>query len=113
MDFLAAMRKKLEEFEQQARLLAEQQQADLEGALRPGRERQTRNKGKGPSTPSPQERRASAAAAEQASAPSPSGSQPGRLGPRLVDDLHGRLDEAFLLSEILGPPRCVKGWESP
>lgn len=29
---------------------------------------------------------------------------------RLVDTLYGRCDEAFLLSEILGPPRCMKGW---
>jgi hypothetical protein len=33
-----------------------------------------------------------------------------QLQPRLIDDLHGRLDEAFLLSEVLGPPRCVRGW---
>lgn len=32
------------------------------------------------------------------------------LQSRVLSTLHGRSDEAFLLSEILGPPRCVRGW---
>ena len=32
-------------------------------------------------------------------------------GGSIFDNLEGRLDEAFLLQEVLGPPRCVKGWE--
>lgn len=31
----------------------------------------------------------------------------------ILDDLQGRLEEAFLLQEILGAPRCVKGWDDP
>lgn len=29
----------------------------------------------------------------------------------IFDDLGGRLDEAYLLQEVLGPPRCLKEWE--
>ena len=29
----------------------------------------------------------------------------------IFDDLGGRLDEAFLLQEVLGPPRCQREWE--
>lgn len=32
------------------------------------------------------------------------------LQARVLNTLYGRSDEAFLLSEILGPPRCMKGW---
>ena len=29
----------------------------------------------------------------------------------IFDNLGERLDEAFLLQEVLGPPRCVREWE--
>ena len=32
-------------------------------------------------------------------------------GTWILDDLEGRLDEAFLLQEVLGQPRCVRGWD--
>jgi hypothetical protein len=32
-------------------------------------------------------------------------------GGSIFDNLQGRLDEAFLLQEVLGQPRCVRGWD--
>lgn len=35
----------------------------------------------------------------------------GPSGGSIFDNLSGRLDEAFLLQEVLGPPRCMREWE--
>lgn len=35
----------------------------------------------------------------------------GQSGGSLLDDLSTNLGEAFLLQEILGPPRCMRAWD--
>jgi hypothetical protein len=125
MDFLATVKKKLEEMEEQARLLQAMEQSAQNPVLdRQGKALFQPRRG-GAQAPQgqrqvtqPQRSMTSQEAFETpqcATLGSPAGavlSTPGspQLTPRLVDDLHGRLDEAFLLSEILGPPRCVRGW---
>lgn len=143
MAFLDMVKQKLEELEQQARLLHAMEQssarggaqsdgdeADFEALRRLQNASQSQQQQPSRSKGGKLEQRtalgkarssSSMASKENFRTPScptegglpplsgPEGASP-RLGARLVDDLHGRLDEAFLLSEILGPPRCVRGW---
>lgn len=139
MDFLVQIKKRLNEMEDQARLLQEMEQAGFAGggparrrqggAAEPGLHRPagsappelTRERSGGPRQARRDQRslvsgeetfQTPACATEgevQVSALAPASPRTSRL----IDDLHGRLDEAFLLSEVLGPPRCVKGWDSP
>ncbi len=130
MDFLNLVKKRLEEMEQQARMLQAIEDAIPKAAQqsRAGKGRGSsggsRKGGKGKGGKGKGEARTSLVSQEESfqtpscpsqqvarAEPVPSTGAPPALRPRLVDDLQGRLDEAFLLSEILGPPRCVRGWE--
>lgn len=125
MDFLISFGKKLKEFEEQARLLAEAQRLEAaeEPSDRPGsapKEQRRAHKKKARQSQQPGGRRQLTSAERFGSDPCPtdlppalpsSSTRTAGLGLRLVDDLNGRLDEAFLLSEVLGPPHCLKGWD--
>lgn len=149
MDFLTQIKKKLEEMEEQARLLQAMQQSSDGGAVqgsdgrvlfqprkefpgesvRQGRrpqgerpspsEQRPRSVGKQPQRQQSQQQKTSSRERFQTPSCPTEGmefhSSQALASPpqtvRLIDDLHGRLDEAFLLSEVLGPPRCVRGWE--
>ena len=141
MDFLATVKKRLEELEEQAR----QMQALEQGTKAPSPKASSPSAGRAPAparalsptrskTPERKDVRKSASARPTArSLASPDGfttpkcatadlpskrkgsesaGLPSKsLNRRLIDDLRGRLDEAFLLSEVLGKPRCVRGWD--
>jgi hypothetical protein len=135
MDFLFQVKKRIEEMEEQARLLREmesegfasQGRRSQEGAQRSrksgkGKNKKQANAGSAPwgQPTAPQGRGGRSLVSQeevfqtpdcvQVGQPRTSGSPSGRPQ-RLWEGLHGRLDEAFLLSEILGPPRCVRGWD--
>lgn len=126
MDFLNAVKQKLQELEEQARLMEQGAQAPSAQKSRPlaglkSAERRAQDsrggRGRAQETKRPhlvsQEgfETPACATGEGARNLSPSGTAlPMGNRPRLIDDLNGRLDEAFLLSEILGPPRCMRDW---
>ncbi len=140
MDFLANVKQKIQEMEEQARLLQHMEQGGAAGPssaqgkqLFQPKNQQTRQpnpkarppapKGRGGNTAKPTGSR-SMRGSENFSTPrcatgdpTPAAATPsavvpsGGLSGNLLRDLHGRLDEAFLLTEVLGPPRCVRGWE--
>ncbi len=125
MDFLATVKQKLQELEEHARLM----EAQAQGGVRPlsglkKAEQRTQGghqkSGKGKNRGRQQQSVPHLASGEDFQTPicptegmsrSSGRSLPPAGHSRLVDDLHGRLDEAFLLSEILGPPRCLRGWD--
>lgn len=128
MDFLARIKQGLKELEEQARLMeaqAGQGEHPLEMFPRLAGSNASTKKATGkrskPKATAPRQGQGHPAAGERFETPScpTQGQTPTRqaVAPasptprRLVDDLHGRLDEAFLLSEILGPPRSVRGWD--
>ncbi len=125
MDFLLSFGKKLKEFEEQARLLAEaeanraaQERKASAGTGGSGRSSGGKGKKRGRDSSDHAGNRTLTSVERFGTDPCPSDMPPplpggagSNAGNRLVDDLHGRLDEAFLLSEILGPPRCIKGWD--
>lgn len=122
MDFLASLGKKIKEFEEQARLLAETERARTEQEARSASADRARSKRKnGRKGEAGRGRRQTLTSQEAFGSDACPGNMPPPLpsggvgtpsaGGRLIDDLTGRLDEAFLLSEILGPPRCVRGWD--
>lgn len=125
MDFLKDMKAKLEEFEREAQRAMQEQQQRQQALFQPkieqNREQPQRPEKKPDSYPrgggaqDPQKRRSRKPVgsercpveererdSEWSEAP-PSGTW-------ILDDLEGRLDEAFLLQEVLGSPRCVRGW---
>lgn len=116
MDFLATVKRKLQELEEQARLM----EAQAQGAARPlsgltKAEQRTQAQERKRVQPAPRytssEDFQTPACPTEGMFQSPDRSLPPAGRSRLVDDLQGRLDEAFLLSEILGPPRCLRGWD--
>lgn len=138
MDFLANVKQKIQEMEEQARLLQQMEQGATAGAssaqgkklfqpknqkanpLPQGRApRAGSGKGTQPSKTRPMTGSESFSTPECVNIdgrtdPAPRAVDPrpsGGLSGALFKDLHGRLDEAFLLTEVLGPPRCVRGWE--
>lgn len=111
MDFLAKVKQGLAQLEEQARLL----EAQAEPGEHPLELASPFPESGKPEVADLHQRRRQPATGERVETPSGPSRQapPTRQAParRLVDDLHGRLDEAFLLSEILGPPRSVRGWD--
>lgn len=126
MDFLNAVKQKLLELEEQARLMEQGAQASASQKSRPlaglkapeGKAKASRGgRGRAQETKRPHLvsdenfETPACVTGERGANPGPSGrALPMGTRPRLIDDLHGRLDEAFLLSEILGPPRCMRDW---
>lgn len=125
MDFLAAIQKKVREMEEQARLLQSMESEQAQQQQRQARKqraKQQKQQQKQQKGQRQQQNQRSLVSPDEAFETPHCATQGGSGGvvmgattplglqPRLVDDLHGRLDEAFLLSEILGRPRCERGW---
>lgn len=134
MDFLANVKRKIQEMEEQARLLQQMDQGAIGSSptqgkkafqpkgqttkspgLRGGGERSSQLTDYRPipeaeSFTTPECATAGLTSGAPGQQPTGRASGPGLSG-SVLQDLHGRLDEAFLLAEVLGPPRCVRGWE--
>ena len=141
MDFLNDIKKKLEEIEEFSQQQQQQQQASQQQAARglfqprgessrgaqppgkrggrqPQQQRQPAQVGRqqAPARQTPQAKRSrrpvdseSCPVEEWRGQESQTGLAAGEES--IFDNLGGRLDEAFLLQEVLGPPRCVRGWD--
>ena len=124
MDFLKDMKAKLEELEKEAQRQMQEHQQQTQGPLFQPKSKGKRNKAQ------PQDSYPRGGGPQQAGqrrshrpidpdectdtrrAPQPERVQGQReVGGSIFDNLGGRLEEAFLLQEILGEPRCVRGWD--
>ena len=128
MDFLKDMKAKLEEFEREAQR-AMQEQQERQQALFQAKADQSRKqppsqpkkqesypRGGGRQDPNPKNRRSRQPVGSDRCPVEERGhgmeeSEDSPAGAWILDDLEGRLDEAFLLQEVLGSPRCVRGWD--
>jgi hypothetical protein len=129
VDFLKDMKAKLEEFEREAQRAMQEQQERQQALLqakaeqgkqqsqRPSKQKESFPRGGGRQDPNPKKRR-SRKPVDSDSCPVEEGRRDSvsSVAPSadfwILDDLEGRLDEAFLLQEVLGPPRCVRGWDA-
>ncbi|MFA5504180.1 MAG: hypothetical protein WC314_11890 [Vulcanimicrobiota bacterium] len=119
MDFLNNLKAKLEELEREAQRAMQEQQLQQTQArnrlfqpkpddFEPERPRKHRQ------DPPPRSSRrpvdSEVCPVEEVMGQSSESGPVSHSGVSILDDLQGRLEEAFLLQEILGAPRCVKGW---
>ena len=127
MDFLKDMKAKLEELEREAqRAMQEQQQRQQavnqakKQKQRPKQQPQPRPEQdsypRGGGKQDPQHRRSrkpvgSDSCPVEEEMHHAERSHDSSSGTWILDGLEGRLDEAFLLQEVLGQPRCVRGWD--
>lgn len=124
MDFFREVKAKLEEMEKLAQEAQNQPgQQNLKDLFSPKSEPQSKGGAKTSTSKLPDAKKAQAnskrgrADAERAKAdqrrlaPSPPQIKAEAGQASVFDDLGGRLDEAFLLQEVLGPPRCLREWE--
>ena len=126
MDFLKNMKAKLEEFEREAQRAMQEQQERQQALFqakaeqgkpqsqRPAKKQESYPRGGGKQDPN---KRRSRQPVDSDSCPVEEGRRDSEFSEApsadswILDDLEGRLDEAFLLQEVLGSPRCVRGWD--
>lgn len=119
MDFLRDVKNKLQELEELSKMTEEQQQMQIR-ELFTGKKKKGQAAPKRPQQLPPQKREkvkrvrqpvdSSGCPVGEVSDGNTGGSS-GPAVPSIFANLGERLDEAFLLQEILGEPRCVRGWD--
>ena len=131
MDFFRDVKAKLKELEELSQMTEEQQQQQLKELFGGGRKGKAGSQASRPMVkqrrpqqpqqqrPNPQKQQKKRVRQPVDSPSCPveeitSRHQPTTAGDTdlsIFDNLGERLDEAFLLQEVLGPPRCVREWE--
>lgn len=126
MDFFRDVKAKLKELEELSQMTEEQQQQQLKELFGGGRKGKAQGQASRPMVKQrrPQQPRKQQQQQKGVREPVDSISCPveevtsrqqsttaGGTDLSIFDNLGERLDEAFLLQEVLGPPRCVREWE--